>query len=156
MQEYSLSWLLAVSEQWASSVATHRAAARPSGSGSPKTGEPAEGRGPSLHAATGPRCAPGAPCALLPAANTNIWSNISCLALRAIKRGRTMVLSSGFFFFNFFLLLTLRVGSLCISLRCSLSYSKQIVYACFKISCKKFINKIKMYSSWKNTLQSAF
>lgn len=51
-------------------MVTHRAAAHPSESGSPKTGGPVEGRGPSSHAATGPRCAPDGPCALPPAANT--------------------------------------------------------------------------------------
>jgi len=71
-----LNWLFGVWTMWALGV-THHAAARPWGSGSPETGGPAEGRGPSSRAATGPQCAPDAPCGLPPATNTNTWHNIS-------------------------------------------------------------------------------
>lgn len=50
---------------------THRAAARPSGSGFQGKDGPNEGRGPSSHAATGPRFAPDAQCDLPPAVSTN-------------------------------------------------------------------------------------
>lgn len=50
---------------------SHHAAAHPGGSGSPETGVPVEGRGPSSHATTGPQCAPVALCALPPATNIN-------------------------------------------------------------------------------------
>lgn len=59
------------SEQREDLVVTHHAAARPWGSGSPETGEPAGGRGPSSHAATGPPFAPDGLCALPPARNTH-------------------------------------------------------------------------------------
>lgn len=52
------------------SALTHRVAAHPGMSGSPETGVPAEGRGPSSRATIGPQCAPVDPCALPPAKNT--------------------------------------------------------------------------------------
>lgn len=55
---------------------THRAAAHPGGSGSPGTGAPAEGRGPSSHATTGPRCVPAGPCVFPPAADANTTSHV--------------------------------------------------------------------------------
>lgn len=77
---------LDVCEQWEGLVVTHRVAAHLWGSGSPETGGPAAGRGPSSHAATGPQCAPVALCALPPAMSTSTWHYISWLALTAAAK----------------------------------------------------------------------